>query len=372
VILALAGVVTSLGFYWPFGNGRTELRLPGVVEIQEVRLGPRVAGRVSEVRVLEGELVKPGQVLVSLDVPELEPQREQARARLKQAEADLEKARNGPREEEKDAALGAMEAARARLKRLKAGNREEEVRQARSELDAAQADVKLATEEFHRAARLIRTSSTARADYDSARAALDRHRGRVAMAKARFEMMKAGYRDEEIEEGEAELKRTLANYRLLKAGTRSEDIEAAEARVHEAQARLREIEVQIKETTVVAAEPAVVEVVAVRKGDLVVANQPVVRVLRAADLWVKVYVPETELGKVRLGQAVEVTIDTYRDRRFQGKVVQIGSESEFTPRNVQSVDDRRHQVFGVRIRMDDPQGVFKAGMAAEVVIPVGD
>jgi multidrug resistance efflux pump len=114
----------------------------------------------------------------------------------------------------------------------------------------------------------------------------------------------------------------------------------------------------------------VVEVLAVRKGDLVPPNQPVLRVLRAEDLWVRVYVPETELGKVTLNQAAEVTIDAYPDRRFDGTVMQIASESEFTPRNVQSADERRHQVFGLKVRVADPRGVFKSGMAAEVTLPL--
>jgi multidrug efflux pump subunit AcrA (membrane-fusion protein) len=93
-------------------------------------------------------------------------------------------------------------------------------------------------------------------------------------------------------------------------------------------------------------------------------------VLRADDLWVKVYVPETELGKVRLHQEVEVTIDSYPGRTFAGTVVQVASASEFTPRNVQSADERRHQVFGIKVRVPDPQGVFKSGMAAEVILPL--
>ena len=109
----------------------------------------------------------------------------------------------------------------------------------------------------------------------------------------------------------------------------------------------------------------------VRQGDVVAANQPVVRVLRTDDLWVKVYVPETKLARVRLRQPVEVTVDGYAGRSFAGQVRQIAADSEFTPRNVQSVDERRHQVFGVRIRVsqsDDPsERILKSGMAAEVV-----
>ena len=138
----------------------------------------------------------------------------------------------------------------------------------------------------------------------------------------------------------------------------------------ELQARVAELEVNLREQTIFAPERAVVEVLAVRPGDLVPPNTPVVRVLRAEDLWVKVYVPETELGKVRLNQEDEVRIDSYPDKVFRGVVIQVASISEFTPRNVQSVDERRHQVFGVKVRVPNPQGVFKAGMAAEVVLPL--
>jgi membrane fusion protein YbhG len=95
-----------------------------------------------------------------------------------------------------------------------------------------------------------------------------------------------------------------------------------------------------------------------------------VRVLRTGDLWVKTYVPETELGKVRLGSEVQVSMDAFPRVRFSGKVIHIGGESEFTPRNVQTVDERRHQMFGVRVKIEDTKGHFKSGMAAEVYIPV--
>ena len=124
------------------------------------------------------------------------------------------------------------------------------------------------------------------------------------------------------------------------------------------------------EAVVRAPERVLVEVVSVRKGDLIAPNQPILRVLRADDLWVKIYVPETQLAKLRLNQEVEVTVDGYSDRRFHGTIMQIAGESEFTPRNVQSADERRHQVFGVKVRVPNPQGVFKSGMAAEVTVPL--
>ena len=174
----------------------------------------------------------------------------------------------------------------------------------------------------------------------------------------------AGNRPEDIEEAAAELARTRANYELLKEGTRKEDKIVAQQRVRELKGKLAELEVGLKEAVVTAREPAVIEVVSVRKGDLVPPNQPILRILRDADLWVRVYVPETQLERVHVGQDVELTIDS--GSQFHGKVIQVATESEFTPRNIQSADERRHQVFGVKIQAIDPQRLLKPGMAAEI------
>ena len=293
----------------------TRLDLPGVVETQEVRLGSKIGGRVAEVLVAEGDTVEAGQLLVRYEVPELEAELRQQQAKLAAAEADLEKAKNGPRPEE--------------------------IRQARSDLESAEADLKLGEEDFERARKLSPTAVSVQ-ELDAKRAALDRWRGHVKSNQAQLD--------------------------LLLAGTRAEDIALAEANVGEARGKLDEIEANLNESRVVAPEKAVVQVVSVRKGDLIPANQPIVRVLRDADRWVKVYVPETELWRVRLNAPVTVNCDASPGRRFEGTVFQISSESEFTPRNVQSADERRFQVFGVKVRVDDPDGLFKPGMAANVIL----
>ncbi len=365
----LVAVLATLGFNWPFGKREAVLKLPGIVEIHEVRLGARVAGRVKDVLVTEGDPVKAGDPLVVLDVPDLHARRKVLEAKVAQARAEHEKAQAGPRPQEKDAARAAVAAARAKLVKLEKGYRDEEKRQARSELEAAKADEELALAEMKRERRIRVTSAGSATNFDNAQANFDRARGRVAAAKARWEMLEAGSRQEDIVEARAEVERLEANEKLLRLGTRQEEIDAAYARLREAEGQLEELQVQLDEATVRAAEPCVVEIVSVRKGDLAVAGQPLVKVLRNADLWVKTYVPETELGKVRLGQEVQVMMDSFPGVRFAGKVVHVGAESEFTPRNVQTVDERRHQMFGVRVKIDDPAGRYKSGMAAEVYIP---
>jgi multidrug resistance efflux pump len=370
---SLAAVTFTLGFVWPFGNWwhwSETVCLPGVVEIQEVRLGSKIGGRVAQVAVVEGAIAEPDQVLVRFDVPELEAQKQQLQARLKAAEADLDKAKNGPRPEEKEAGRAAVAAARERLKRLEAGPRAEEIQQGRADVESAKADLKLAKEKWERTELLYRKTALPAEEFEAARANRERLQGALNKAQSWLDMLLAGSRPEDIAEASAQLGQAQANYDLLLVGTRPEDIAAAEARVIEVRGKLAEIEVNLQEAAVRAPERVLIEVLAVRKGDLVPPNQPILRVLRADDLWVKIYVPETQLGRLRLNQEVEVKVDAYPDRSFQGTIMQIASESEFTPRNVQSADERRHQVFGVKVRVANPQGVFKSGMAAEVSVPL--
>jgi multidrug resistance efflux pump len=360
----------ALGFAWPFAAPPGQLQLGGVVEVQEIGLGPTVAGRVGQVLVKEGEVVAPGQVLVMLDAPELRAQVRQARARVQGAAADLDKARNGPRASEKAATRSDAEAARARWKKLVAGAREEDVRQARGDLAWAAADLKQAEQNYARVARLARYQAVSVADLEVARADLDRARGKLTSAQGKRDELLHGSRPEEIAEAKAQMESAAAKYQQLLDGTRSEELAALEAKLAEEQAKLEEMETRLAEHQVRAPERAVVNIIAVRKGDLVSAQQAVVRVLRAEDTWVKVFVPETELGKVRLNQEVTVTVDAYPGKSFAGCVTHIATTSEFTPRNVQTFEERGHQVFAVKVVVPDPQGVFKAGLAAAVALPL--
>ncbi len=366
-LIAIAG---GLYLFWPFGNGKV-LRIPGVVEIQEVRLGSKVGGRVLSVLIDEGNEVYKGQSLIVFEAPELENQKQQLLAKLASAKAELYRVRNGS-EFEVATALAAAEAAKARYDRVEYGWRDEEKKQARSELDSAQADYEQAMKEYVRIAGLYRDKAVNRAEYDSAIAYRDRAKGRKDSAEAKVGMMKEGSRKEDKAEARAEWLRAKGQYEFLKS-TRPEDIKVAEAKVAELEENVKAVNINLDETTIKV--PAnlgkgVVEVIGVRPGDLVQPNQPVVRVLRVQDLWVKIFVPETQYGLVRERKSVNVTIDSHPGKIFKGEVIQRANISEFTPRNVQSVDERRHQVFGVKIRVDDPQGVLNAGMAAEVTIPL--
>jgi multidrug resistance efflux pump len=367
VVMALTAGGAAL--YWWANRNSTVLRIPGIVEIQEVRLGSKVGGRVYDVLVSEGAIVKSGDKLIEFEAPELENQKLQLQAKLVSARAELARIRGGSRFEI-DSAAAAADAAKARSDRVQKGWRDEEIRQAKSELEAAQADYDQALKDWVRNSALYRDKSIPRSDYDAALAYRDRARGRKNAAEAKLSMSDS--RAEDKAEALAEWMRMKANLEMLKV-SRPEDIKVAEAKVAELEENLRAVQINLDET-IIRVPPnlgrAVVEVLAVRPGDLVQPNQPVVRVLRNEDLWVKIFVPETQYGLVTLDKKVKVTIDSHPGKEFNGVVIQRSNISEFTPRNVQSVDERRHQVFGVKVRVTDAQGVLNAGMAAEVTIPL--
>jgi len=151
----------------------------------------------------------------------------------------------------------------------------------------------------------------------------------------------------------------------LERGNRPEDIAAARATLDAEQRQLGYLERQRAESVVSAPAAGVIESMDLRPGDLVGPNQPVARMLEPSQIWVRVYVPEPQLGRVRIGQKAALTVDTYPKREFPGKVVEIRTQSEYTPRNVQTLDQRMDQVFGVKIGID-PTPELKPGMAATV------
>jgi multidrug resistance efflux pump len=368
-LLVAAGIV-GLNYYWQLQRPRRELWMPGTVESQEVRLSSRVGGRVVKVLVKESQVVEAGAPVLELEMPELDAERKQLEAQLAAAKALLAKAENGPREEEKAAAKANVAAAEARLDRMRKGYRTEEKEQARKEEEAIVAEMQNAYQELARERTLLDKGATTVEKYDAAVARHSRLQAQAAAAAAKTKMMEAGYRPEEVAETEAQLASFQAAYDLLLAGTRQEEKDEAAAKVAQLEAQIAELDVKRAERTVYAPEKAVVEVIGVRPGDIAAPSAPLIKVLRADDLWVKAYISAVDLGHIQLGKKVEVTIDTFPGKRFQGVVTYIASESEFTPRNVQTIDERRHQVFGFKVRVDDPQGVFKSGMAAEIYLPL--
>jgi HlyD family secretion protein len=371
--LSLAVIIAA---FFHLGCGNTglifkkndNLIFSGTIETREIRVGSKVGGRVLEVMVVEGQEVQTGQPLVKFDIAELQTQFSQAQARVEQQRARLVRLERGARPEEKAQARAATETARATLDAVRNGPRPEEIAQARASVAAASAEVNSAEAEFKRMERLRETGDISRQDFDTAKFRFDNMRARLEAEKERLGLLLSGSRKEDIRAAEERFRQAQEAENLVLAGPRSEEIADARAQLNEAMARVEQIRVQLAEGEVTAPANSVVEVVSVRPGDLLTPNQPVARLLERDQIWVRIYVPEPQLGLVKVGQRAKIVVDTFPKEPFDGTIEQINSEGEFTPRNIQSRDERAHQVFGVKVRIDNREGKLKPGMAADVTI----
>ncbi|MGA2348829.1 MAG: efflux RND transporter periplasmic adaptor subunit [Terracidiphilus sp.] len=359
-------VVVAFVFYYTWSAHRARYEYSGTVETREIQIGSKVGGRVTLVSVEEGNIVKAGALLVRFECDDLIAQRAQAAATVDQAQANLDRMLRGNRPEEIEEAEAVAKAQHAAAQEAENGPRKQEVAQAQADFASALADAANAEITFRRMEKLIATDTISRQEFDNARDKRDAAQQHAESARQHLAMLQEGTRHEDVQSAEARDRQAQAAAILARKGNRKEDIDSARAQLAQANAHLAEIDVSLKEAQLIAPADSIIETVSVRPGDLVPPGRIVVTALEPSQLWVKVYVPETDLARVHVDQSATVGVDGYSGRVFQGRVGQIASQAEFLPRNVQTPDDRQHQVFGVKVYVDNPTGVLKSGMSATV------
>jgi HlyD family secretion protein len=352
IILGVAAVLAATAVYAGWFHRDTGLVGSGTVEARDVRVGSIVGGRIDKVLVREGDAVEPGQILITFDDKELQ-------AAVEQSRANAQKAERGYRPEEIAEARAAAEQAKADYELRKNGYRKEDIDAAQDDLERAKADEIRTRLDFDRYNALAKKDLVSQQQRDTAEANWKMALAQREMARHKYDEMQRGYRPEEIASAEARYLQAQANLEKMKRGNRREDIEQAKAAYAFDLARFRERQV-------VAPSAAIIEVLDVRPGDLIPPNTPVATLLEKDQIYVRIYIPETEFGRIKLGQKAEVRVDSFPNTVFDGEVEQINQQAEFLPRNVQTREERVHQVFGVKIRINDPAGHVLPGMAADV------
>lgn len=287
----------------------------GTVEATEARLGFSSPGRLAEVLVREGDAVRQGQVLARLDAADLEARRQQARAQL--------------------------DGARALLREMESGSRSEEVGTAREALRAAAERLADAERDLARVRRLHEGGALSRE-------ALDKAQLQFTVAQAQ--------RDQAQQQ-----------LQLVEAGPRAERLDAQRAAVAQAEAAVRQVDVALEHAVITAPFDGIVTVRDREPGETIGAGTPVLTLMNRGDRWVRIYIREDQIGAVRVGQPADITTDTYADSVYGGSVSFIASQAEFTPRNVQTAEERVKLVYAVNVRITgDPAFVLKPGMPADV------
>ena len=354
VVLALVGLaVYSSGML----HRDNLLHGSGTVEAHNIRVGSKIGGRIEKVLVREGDSVKSGQILITFDDEELT-------AALEEARANALKAQRGFRPEEIAEARGAAEQAKAEYEQRLNGYRKEDIAAAQADLERADADEIRTHLDFQRYDALAKKDLVSKQQRDTAEASWKMAVALQANLQHKLDELRRGYRPEEIASAQARYLQTKATLEKYERGNRIEDIENANAALAYQDALFRERQV-------LAPADASIEVLDVRPGDLIAPNTPIATLLESDQIYVRIYIPETQIGRVHLGQKAQIRVDSYPHQVFDGAVEQINQQAEFLPRNVQTVEERVHQVFGVKVRIDDSSHRVRAGMAADVTLAPG-
>jgi HlyD family secretion protein len=325
VVLVVLVVVAAAAVAWWISRGDSDdgrLRASGTVEATEATLAFETGGRIEGIAVREGEQVSQGQVLARLDSAETAARADQAAARLAAAVAQLEE--------------------------LRRGSRPEEIAQAR-------AGVAEARERLADARRDREKSATLEAGGAISPEALEKARTQEGVAAAR------------VRQAEEQLA-------LVRQGPRAERVAAGEAAVAEAEGAVAAAAAATARTALVAPHSGVVTTRHREPNEVVAPGQPVLTVMNPADRWVRIFVPENRIGAVSLGTPAEIRSDTFPDRAYRGAVVFISPEAEFTPKAVQTPEERVRLVYAVKVRIDgDAAMELKPGMPADVTLtPTAD
>lgn len=352
LVLVAAAIVVVAGVYAGWFKKESGLQGSGTVEARNIRVGSKVGGRILEVLVREGDRVKAGQTLITFDDKELQ-------ASLEQARANAEKAKRGFRPEEIQEVRAAAAQAKADYEMHLSGYRKEDIDAAQADLDRTTADEVRTRLDFQRYDALAQKDLVSKQQRDTTEANWKMALAAKDNSQHKLDELKRGFRPEEIAMSKAKYEQAQATLEKFERGNRREDVQASSAELSYEEARFRERQV-------LAPNDSVVEVLDVRPGDIIAPNTPVATLLEADQIYVRIYVPETELNKVAVGQKAQVHVDPFQKEAFDGVVEQINQQAEFLPRNVQTREERVHQVFGVKVRINDPSHRVLPGMAADV------
>lgn len=377
VILAVA-VFGGMSFYQLVlarsrGDGGL-LRLSGNIEVTDAEVAFKIAGRVEKRLVEEGQLVEAGQVVARLDSSDLNWDVALRRAELQAARVAVAELEAGSRPEEIAAAKAAMDKAHALLTELENGARVQEVAVAETALARATVEKGRLQSEFNRAARLVESHAVSTEQYEATQAAYQVSIARQREAAEQLNLVKEGPRQEQIQQARAALAQTQAQYELVKTGPRRETIEQARARVEQAESALRLAETRLGYAVLASPLSGIVLSENVEAGEYVAPGTPVVTVGDLENVWLRAYIQESDLGRVKVGQQVRVTTDTYPGKVYDGRVSFVASQAEFTPKNVQTQQERVKLVYRVKVDIPNPNMELKPGMPAdaEILLTTGE
>jgi len=319
----------------------------------------------------EGDRVAAGQLIARLDSRELSQEVALRQAEVQAAEAALAELEAGSRPEEIGQAAAALQRAEAKLAELQAGSRPQEVATAEAAVASARAEMDRLETDFRRQENLYKKEVISEREFQAAKAAYDVAAARLRQAEEQLLLVREGPRKEQIDQARAALDEARERYVLVKKGPRAETIAQARARLQQTREAQALAQTRLEYAGIVSPLTGVVLSKNTEPGEFVAAGTPIVTVGDLEHCWLRGYVEETDLVRVRLGQRVRVTTDGQAGKAYEGKVSFISSEAEFTPKSVQTQKERVKLVYRIKVDIPNPALELKPGMPADGDIELG-
>lgn len=383
ILILLAAGGTGL-YLWRtnyFAGPRTAIQVSGNLELTLVDISFKTAGRMVELTVREGDTVKKGQVIARLDAAQLEQQKSRDAAAISSAQSALQQLQTAIEYQqatiESDVAARQAEQAQAqaRLDELMAGSRAQEIQQTDAAVNEARTQLEWARSEWDRAQTLYKNQDISTSQYDQARAKFNAAGAVVAQAEQRFALVKEGPRKEEIAVARAQLARAQAAIRAAEANRielrrKQQELSARRSEIERARAQAGITEAQLADTTITSPIDGVVLTKSAEPGEVIAAGTTIVSIGDIDHPWLRAYVNETDLGRVKLGTKVMLKTDSYPGKSYAGTVSFIASEAEFTPKQIQTKEERVKMVYRIKVDVENAAHELKNNMPVDAEIPL--
>ncbi|WP_434033006.1 HlyD family secretion protein [Cupriavidus sp. a3] len=372
-VTAVVALAIAVALYLGQRTKQAEGLLDGNGQVRgtEVTVSAKIAGVADVVAIREGQILKTGELVISIAARDFEARLDQARAQAAGAQAlvaELDaqiKTFDVMSEQAKASATVTAGATAHEIHR-----RSEALSRAKAEVVAAEVQLNQDRKAYERFEKLLAQGFISKNYFDELGTRYRASEAKLSAARQARDEAQAALEQGRAISGEVAIKqldvRRIAAERDRVSAARL----TASLQVEAARARVAELEALLADTRILAPVDATVMAKLVEPGELVAAGRPLATLVNLSDLYVRVYVPERDVGRIRLGNPARIFVDAFRDRAFPGKVIEVAQQAEFTPKDVHMKDEREKLVFGVKIAIENPDGLLKPGMFADVKIKV--
>jgi HlyD family secretion protein len=378
VVLAAVGIAAALAF-----RSRSQpdagIRISGNIELTQVNIAFKVSGKLIERAVDEGDSVKKGMIVARLDKDQLLRQRDREQAALAEAQSQLSQAgttvewTKQSQASDLDQRRADLAQAQAKLRELETGSRPQEIKEAAAAVESARAEAERTQKDWERAQVLFKRDDISASQYDQYRKNAESAAAALRQAEERYAMVREGPRKEEIEAARAQVTRAAASVKWAQAQhldvtRKQEDVVARGAEIERERAQIALIDSQLGDTIAASPIDGVVLVKSANVGEILAPGTTVMTIGDIDHPWLRGYINERDLGRVKLGTKAKISTDSYPGKVYRGRISFIASEAEFTPKQIQTSEERVKLVYRIKIDVDNPQHELKSNMPADAEI----